>query len=376
MSLGLLAGCGAAAARVPAAAPGPALVTDTVWFLSARGREDGRDARVVSDSLTFGLAFFSGPARVAGADGKPAPADPELVLVDSLFLSPAAFAEALRARVRALAAPSDFAVLYVHGYGTGLQEGWGHAATARRRARTDAPWVVFSWPSNGAGVDWPSLDALVERAYLDDSAAAQASIPAFDGALRAIVDAVGSAQTVLVTHSLGVQLAGEALAARPALRQRFGGDPLRAIAFVAPDMEARRFGDYVVPAALPLARRVVLYASARDRVLALSRQLHGSERAGLVRGTPLTRAGLETVETTLGERAIGRVRRLVDTHHAIARASATLFDLAHVVGTEQAPGCRATLGLATHAGGTLWRLTSQALPLRVDLTPCTAPASR
>ncbi len=352
--------------------------TDTTWFISARGRSNGRDRRTLADSLLYGVAIH---AARAASDARNAPlADPELVLVDSLVLTRDAFVAALRARVDAQPAPEDYAVLYVHGYGTGLHEGWAHAAVSRRRTRADAPWVIFSWPSNGTGIDWPSFGALVERAYLDDSAAAKASIPLFEEAARAVVAAVGGRRTLLVTHSLGVQLAGEALAARPALRQLLGADPLRAVAYVAPDVERRRFGDYLVPATLPLAHRVLLYASARDRVLSLSRQLHGSERAGLVRGTPLTRPGLETVETTLGERAIGRARRFVDTHHAISRAAATLFDLAHVVGAQRSPTCRAALGTATATthGGTWWRLASSALPPLADLARCapSAPPSR
>lgn len=363
-----LAACGhQPSPAVPGTAPAAAPI-DTTWFVSLRERHNGQDRRRPSDSLQFGLAVHR--VRVAGVTASGDVDNVELTLIDSSLVSRTRFLAMLRDRVQALPPPLDFAVVYVHGYGTGLHEGWTHAATARRRSRSNVPWVVISWPSNGAGIDWPSLGALVERAYLDDSANARASIPSFDRALRAVHEAVGGSRTVLVTHSMGVQLAGEALASRPALRQLLGADPLRAVAFVSPDMEARRFADYIVPATTPLARRVAFYASARDRILTLSRELHGSERAGLVRGAPLTRAGLESIETTLGVRAAGRARRLVDTHHAISRATATLFDLVHIVGAGRAPDCRVTLQTAEAGVTGAWRMTSHPVPALAELDRC------
>lgn len=346
----------------PSIPPVPA-TADTVWYVSARARVDGRDSRRLADSLEFGYAVYARRRVDPWITGRV-----ELALADTARLSREEFVTSLRARMMSVAAPEDFAVLFVHGYGTSLREAWSHTVSSHIRSRSRAPWVVFCWPSNGAGVDWPRPGEIFSRAYRDDSAAAAASRPAFAQATRATLAAVGGGRLVLAAHSLGAQLVGEALAEDLPLRVTLGADPLRAVAFLAPDVESRRFGDYVVPAVTPLARRVVLYASARDRLLTVSRQIHKSDRAGLGWPSALVRPGLETVDVTNGVAAEGRWQRVFGTHHAIRRSAATVYDLAHVVGAGLAADCRAVFGSATLAANGSWRLTDLH-PARADSAP-------
>lgn len=353
----------------PVSIPPVPATADTVWYVSARERIDGRDSRQLADSLEYGFAVYARRRADPWITGRV-----ELALADSARLSREEFVAALRARTMRVEAPEDFAVLFVHGYGTSLREAWSHVVSSRLRARSRAPWVVFCWPSNGAGVDWPRPGELFSRAYRDDSAAATASRPAFAQATRATLAAVGGGRLVLAAHSLGAQLVGEALAEDLPLRITLGADPLRAVAFIAPDVESRRFGDYVVPAVSPLARRVVLYTSSRDRLLTFSRQIHKSDRAGLARPRALVRPGLETVDVTDGVAAEGRWQRVFGTHHAIRRAASTMYDLAHVVGAGLAADCRAVLLSATLAADGSWRLTDLH-PARADSAParCSHP---
>lgn len=351
-------------ATIPAAA-------DTVWYISARARVDGRDSRLLSDSLEFGFAVF---ARQPVAD--PARGTVELVLVDSMTMSEGAFAAALARRVDANAAPDDYAVWYVHGFGTSRHEVWTHAAMARVRTEGAAPWVVFSWPSNGSGVTWPRLDDLVTRAYRQDSAMASSSRAAYIGAQRVVTTTLGAQRVLLVAHSLGAQLVGEALAEDVTLRSELGAGPLRALAFVAPDVESRRFADYLVPAVTPLARRVLLYTSSRDRVLGLSRAVNESQRAGLHDGSPLVRTGLETVDVSRGPVAGGWLQRNAGNHHGIRLAAGALFDLTRIVGAERSGECRVAMGTATHEQPSLWRLTPAPTPLQVPAGEACRTAGR
>jgi hypothetical protein len=243
-------------------------------------------------------------------------------------------------------------VLYVHGYATSLHEAWTYAAVARVRTGADAPWIAFAWPSNGSGIASPRIGALFARAYHDDSAAAASSRPAFVRALRSVIAGTGASRLVLAPHSLGAQVVGESLADDLPLRISLGATPLRAVAFIAPDVESRRFAEYIVPAVSPLTRRVLLYASSGDRVLALSRGINKS--AGLHDGTRSHPWG--SGRRRLDRAGAGMAAAGVFTHHAIHRASGTLFDLARVVGAERVPDCRLTLGTATLGGDRIWRL--------------------
>jgi hypothetical protein len=342
----------------PPAASAPPVVVDTLWYISARARAEGRDTRRLTDSLEFGIVVT---ARPVGRD--PLVADLDLAVVDSVRLSEAGFISTLAERAREVAAGTPPAVLSVHGFGTSLHEAWDHGAQAQVRSRSRGPWVVFAWPSNGAGVTWPRRGQLFSRAYREDSASAVASRAAFARGARVVLDAVGGARLLVVAHSLGAQLVGEALASDSVLRARLGADPLRALAFFAPDVETNRFGDVYVPSVAPLARRVVLYAAADDRLLTMSRLVNGSDRAGLHIGRPpLVRAGLETVDVTAGLSAESWLLRVFGTHHALRRASAALFDLMHVVGGGHPAECREALGTAVPHEDGGWRLTPDAPP--------------
>lgn len=358
-------------ARTPAVGGVPATTSaDTVWYISTRARAAGRDTRLLADSLEYGLAIFVHPTVVdPRTDGL------ALTLRDSVRLTARDFAAALHQRMQATVAPQDFTVVYVHGFGTSLHEAWTFAATARARTASDAPWIAFCWPSNGAGIALPSLQEPLSQAYVDDSTAAVASRPAFADALRLVVSAAGAPRVMLVPHSLGSQLVGEALAQDVPLRTLLGAAPLRAVAFVAPDVEARRFAEYVVPAVRPLTNRLVLYTSARDRVLDVSGERTQSERAGLYRHAPLIHEGLETVDVTDGVSAGGWLQQTFGNHHAIGRATASLVDLAWVVGGRRAPDCRDTIGSATRLDTGAWRLTDSLPSPRTVAARCELAAA-
>jgi esterase/lipase superfamily enzyme len=358
-------------ARPRAAETGPSVMpADTVWYISARARDEGRDTRDLAPTLEYGLAIFR-----HATDAAPRTDALELMLVDSVQLAEADFVAALARRTRATAAPQDFALFYVHGFGTSLHEAWTFAASARVRGGSDAPWIAFCWPSNGAGIARPTLREPLSQAYVDDSTAAVASGPAFDRALRAVVGAVGASQLLLVAHSLGGQLVGETLAQDIPLRTFLGAAPLRAIAFVAPDVEARRFTEYTVPALEALTDRLVLYTSSRDRVLEVSGDRSATRRAGRHRSTPLSHAGLETVDATDGLRAEGWLQRTFGNHHAIGQATASLFDLSWIVGGRRPPDCRRAIGSAESSAAGVWVLANTLPAAQAVAERCPSPAA-
>ena len=350
----------------PGAAPPPVAV-DTLWYVSARAREGGRDTRRLADSLEFGYVLSKRESGVIDLLGGRI----DVRLVDSVRVSQAEFVALLGARARATPYGGPAAVLSVHGFATSLHEAWDHTAQAMIRSQGRGPWVVFCWPSNGTGVTWPRLGQLFSRAYREDSASAVASRESFARAAGVVLDAVGGSRLLVVAHSLGAQLVGESLAGDSALRSRLTSSPLQSLAFFAPDVERSRFSDVYIPALGPLARRVVLYAAADDRLLAMSRLVNSTHRAGLIsERAALVRNGLETVDVTAGLSAESWALRVFGTHHALRRASAALFDLVHLVGGGYPPECRGALGTAELDGDGEWRLTPGAPPPVSALEGC------
>lgn len=359
-------------ACIPSAPPGlgvPAgVATDTIYYISARARVEGRAVAQLADTLEYGLVITRWlPER-----------DPfeDRVLfepLDSVPLTRAAFVSALRAHLTPLREPERFAVFYTHGYGTSLRDAWEHTYSSRIRARGPQPWVVFAWPSIGTGIARPRNGDLLFSGYRLDSAMAVASRGHYLDAFGAVYAAVGGEQLLAVAHSLGGQLVGEALLSDAGLGAELRRQPLRALAFVSPDVETGHFGDVLVPGLRPLTARLLLYASAGDRVLALSRFVNDSERAGLIaveEDGPTVRPGLETVDMTDGEYADAAWVHVFGTRHALRRKSAALFDLVHIVGGRAEPNCRLTLGTATQTPTGVWVLTDAAVPEREAVGRC------
>ena len=355
----------------PSPAPTP-VAADTIFYISARDREAGRDVARLAASLEYGLAITAHPSRIDSLAGRIG-----FELIDSVRLTRDEFAGLLRARTvtKSQEDSTAFMVLYTHGYGTSLHEAWEHSATSRARARGAQPWVVFAWPSIGSGVAMPRDGELFLTAYHRDSSAAASSRGAYAEALSTVVAAVGGLRVLLIAHSLGGQLVGEALSQDTELRATLERDPLRAIAFVSPDIAATHFGDVIVPAMRPLTQRLLLYASADDRVLGVSQMVNDSERAGRIANTsrgPTVRPGLESVDMTDGAFADSRLTHAFGTRHALRRKSAVLFDLVYIVGGRADAHCRETLGTATKLPTGAWRLTARELPPVAAIARCEA----
>lgn len=367
---GLVSAC---APVPPRTAPEPGtLLLDTLFYVSARARDEGRAVVRLADSLEYGLVISVHPLRRDLHKGRV-----DFEVVDSIRLTREAFVTALRARIVTADDTSAFAVFYTHGFGTSLREAWQHSASSRLRSRGTQPWIVFAWPSIGSGVAIPTTGDPFHTAYRLDSASAAASRGSYGRALTAVHEAVGGARLMMVAHSLGGQLVGETLMADTVLRGRLSYDPLRALAFVSPDVNAEHFGDVLVPSVRPLTQRLVLYASADDRVLFMSQVVNDSERAGRIaraRIGALVRGGLETVDMTDGAYADSPIIHAFGTRHALRRKSGALFDIVQIVGGRMDPLCRETLGTAHLLPTGVWKLRAGTLPTLGDLAKCAPTA--
>ncbi len=345
--------------------PGP-MVYDSVLFVSARARENGRDTRALSDTVQFGVAVLRRRATQTDAESLRAADAGHGELVDSAWLSEAQFVAMVRERAIRQQSPYDFSVLYVHGFGTSLHEAWRYAAAARRESGSSVPWIVFCWPSHGAGVTWPRQGALVMGAYKQDSANAVASRTHFLQALALLERTIGAPHIVVAAHSLGAQLVGTALAFDTLRRDAL---PLRATAFMVPDIDATYFRDQLITPLTSRSTRVVLYTAGNDRALTLGYLADGYERAGRLTDPPLVHPALETVDVTRGRAREGWFQRLFGTHHAVHRKTSMLEDLVHIVGAERAAACRIRSGTAQRQSA-YWSLLPTAMPPADSLEGC------
>lgn len=369
-----LAPAGCTARRAPDDATPRVVVRDTLWYVSARQRDrSGRDRRALADSLEYGAVIVDrAPARDPIADPL------HFTRRDSLRLPREAFLDAVRERLATQRVPDDFLVLYVHGFGTGLDECWQHPLHARTRAGATVPWLAFCWPSHGSGVAWPRPGAIFVRAYEDDTAAVAASAPAFRRTLRDVVRTVGAEHVLVAAHSLGGRMVAETLAesladasaARAA--DAFDGGRLRALTLLALDHDAARFGDTLLPTLRDRASRVVLYTARRDRALGISHRIHDTPRAGLAEPTALVRPGLETVDATDAFATEGLLQRLFGNRHTVRRATGLLWDLTHIVGRGFAPECRAVIGTGERDTTGVWHLLDMHPPDPARLEACAA----
>jgi esterase/lipase superfamily enzyme len=223
-------------------------------------------------------------------------------------------------------------VLHVHGYATSIDEATEEAAEMRRRGGFTGPMAVFAWPARSVGMTWPSPGRLLTNAYWQDSAAAAESAGDLARVLHDLVGTVGADRVVLSAHSMGNQLLAATLA-RDDVRALLRDAPLRAIAFVSPDVDRAYFATTVVPSARPLADRLVLYGARDDHMLRLSTHLvhDGQPRAGLLGEAADWPDGLEVVDITEGRVAAPWLGSWFDTNHALRRHATALVDLFGVV---------------------------------------------
>lgn len=158
-------------------------------------------------------------------------------------------------------------VLYLHGYNTSFAKSCEQASLFQRNLSLDGSLILFSWPSDGALLN-----------YSRDEADLYWSVAPLEATLLGMIEQFGSGKVNLIAHSLGarglfislVQLAHGSGHSLPLFNQ---------LVFTAPDIDAAVFKQYLADIR-PLARNITLYVSENDKPLALSREVHGYPRLG------------------------------------------------------------------------------------------------
>jgi len=156
-------------------------------------------------------------------------------------------------------------LLYTHGFYIDFEKGCRRATIFKENAGLDGRFLWFSWPSDGALLNYPR-----------DEADLYWSVPDLADAIVELTEAFSPRPIDIAGHSLGargVVLALSDLASRrPDLR-------VGEVVLLAPDMDFDIFRR-MLPRIRPLARGITIYTAGSDRPLALSAQLHGYPRLG------------------------------------------------------------------------------------------------
>lgn len=337
-------------------------VTDTTWYVTNRARTAGKLIGLRTDTLEYGYVVVRYRERGDRAASNPWVEGFSRTVSDPVRLSRDEFLAHVGSGAAHGADPGAGAVLYTHGFATSFNRAIAQGSDIAHRGRFAGPFIVFSWPAHVSFASFPRPSALISKAYRDDSLSAAESAGAFRGALADLLSVVPAQRLTVVGHSLGAQLASEALASPSPLRDTLLRAPLHALVLFAPDISAPRFRDVLGPALVPVANRRVIYASEADRLLTVSRLINHSPRLGQGRGEKLlTESEVEVVDVTEGRRAAGAIRNLFEPHHAMRYASTALRDFFGVVhGTSST--CRTADGLAQRMTDRAWRLTAKAPP--------------
>ena len=256
-------------------APGAAQVApfQTVFVATSRGAEAerpelfgiGRSRDVSFGRFDVTIPVGNVPGRIAWPRGRPNPA--EHFLTDRIdgYADASAFRSGLRDALAQRPVGQRDAVIFVHGFNTTFAEGLYR--TAQIGADLDLPGVLVHYA-------WPSRASPLAYAYDRDS-----TLFARDGLERLLSETAraGAGRIVIVAHSVGSELAMEALrqlaiGGDRAVLRRIGG-----VVLVSPDLDLDLFrvqADRIGTLPQPF----VIFTSQRDRALALSARLTGERQ--------------------------------------------------------------------------------------------------
>lgn len=159
-------------------------------------------------------------------------------------------------------------IVFIHGYATRFDEAHMDAAEVRALAGDEVPVVVLHWPSRGSVSGY-----IVDRASL---AWAQDEITAMVARMLPLADDI-----TLVSHSLGAKAVLDALRSLD-VSSSDRTRRIKRVVLASPDIDrhlALRMGG-ALDQALKNDRKVLVYASRKDKALKVSRDLNGYARLG------------------------------------------------------------------------------------------------
>lgn len=234
------------------------------------------------------------------------------------------------------AASESSLLMYVHGYNTGFEEGLLRTAQLHSDTRHGGHALLFSWPST-----------VSIAAYAADEINAKWATPHLTAVLIAIKQETAVNRLNLIAHSMGNRALTSALI--EAEREHGQFSAIKHLVMAAPDIDTDIFKRDIAPKLIADGRQITLYASARDRALDISHQLHRHPRAGDVGDKVMLYPGIDTIDATA-----------VDTsflgHNYYGENRSIVADMRQLFETNSRPDWRERMQPVENESGRYWRL--------------------
>ena len=208
----------------------------------------------------------------------------------TVYSSADAFLDAVAGHMRDTGEFKDHAIVFVHGYNTTFDHAlYRTAQISYDLGEGSVPFgtaFLYSWPSGG-GV----------RDYKYDSESARFTVDNLIAFLDLVVSKTNAKHVHLIAHSMGndpLLNALDRLVIPDAAKGR-----INQVVLAAPDVDSLEF-ERLASRILPKAKGVTLFASANDKAMQASRQVHRSQpRAGDVPSAgPVIVKDLDTIDVT------------------------------------------------------------------------------
>lgn len=227
------------------------------------------------------------------------------------------------------------AFIFVHGYNVTFEDAALRTAQMAVDLDLNAVPVFYSWPSQGGLAK-----------YIIDESNVEWTEPHLLSFFEQFADHSGVDEVYVIAHSMGSRATTRALATlmlrRNDLRVRF-----RELVLAAPDIDATVFKRDIAPALNAMHQRMTLYASSKDKALALSRKVHGYPRAGESGSAIVVVPGVETIDASH-----------IDTdffgHSYVVEARPLLTDLALLLKGNMRASQRPTLDVNDSENARYW----------------------
>ncbi len=219
------------------------------------------------------------------------------------------------------------AFIFVHGYNVAFKDAARRTAQIHHDLKFDGAPIFFSWPSRGE---------ITLTSYTHDETNAKWSYSYLKEFLIKVATDTEADNIYLVAHSMGTRVLSNAIAGvvtdRPDLKKRF-----KEIILAAPDIDAEVFINDLAPKLVQASRNTTLYASADDRALQTSREVHGGyARAGDAGENLIVMDDIDTIDAT-------GVDASLLGHSYFAEATSILRDIKELVGLSKPAHARTYL---------------------------------
>lgn len=210
-------------------------------------------------------------------------------------------------------------LLFIHGFDDTFEFAARRAAQLAWDLGLDGVPALFSWPSQAT-----------EQGYPADEDRVIDAVPDLKRVLTLIRKRTKAKSIHVVAHSMGNRVLCNAL-------REFALEKsdvrVNQVILAAPDIYSRVFSKQLAPEIIKVSGRISLYASSKDKALALSMKIHQDPRAGLSGADIVVAPGIDTIDAS-------NVDTSLIGHGYFAENRAVIEDIFQVIAHESPPNLR------------------------------------